>query len=66
MKVIGKVEKQALYILVDSGSTHKFLNIVVALKLKCKLTTIKLLTVQAINGEKMICKSVCKGLKWKM
>jgi hypothetical protein len=66
MKVIGKVEKEFLYILVDSGSTHKFLNIVVALKLKCKLTTIKLFTVQATNEEKMICKSVCKGLKWKM
>lgn len=22
--------------------------------------------VQAANGEKMMCKSVCKGLKWKM
>jgi len=65
-EITRKVEKQALYILVDLGSTHNFLNIVVALKLKFKLTTIKPMIVQSVNGEKMFCKSICKGLRWKM
>jgi hypothetical protein len=33
MKVTGKIERQALYILIDSRSIHNFLNTSIALKL---------------------------------
>jgi hypothetical protein len=66
MKVTGKTGKQTLHILVDSGSTHNFLNSSVAQKLQSELTTITPITVQAANGGKMSCESVCKGLKWKI
>ena len=66
MKVTGKTEKQTLHILVDSGSTHNFLTSSIASKLQSDLTSITPITVQAANGGKMSCESVCKGLKWKM
>jgi hypothetical protein len=66
MKVNGKMEKTTVCILIDSGSTHNFLNSAVVRKLQYHLTPIKPMTVQAANGDKMVCKSMCKGLKWKM
>jgi len=63
MKVTGRTGKQTLHVLVDSRSTHNFLNSSIALKLQSELTTITPITVQAANGGKMSCESVCKGLK---
>jgi hypothetical protein len=66
MKVNGKMDKTTVCILIDSGSTHNFLNMVVVRKLQYQLTPIKPMIVQAANGDKMVCKSMCKGLRWKM
>jgi predicted aspartyl protease len=62
MKVNGKMDKTTMCILIDSGSTHNFLNTVVVRKLQYQLTPIKPMTVQAANGDKMVFKSMCKGL----
>jgi hypothetical protein len=66
LKVNGKIDKTTVCILIDSSSTHNFLNTTVANKLQYQLTTIKPMIVQAANGEKMVCQSMCKGLRWKM
>ena len=42
MKVTGRTGKQTLHILVDSGSTHNFLNSSIASRLQSELTTIML------------------------
>jgi hypothetical protein len=60
MKVNGKIDKTTVCILIDSGSTHNFLNTTLALKLQFQLTAIKPMIVQAANGEKMVCKSMCR------
>ena len=66
MKVNGKMDKTTVCILIDSGSTHNFLNTTVVSKLQYQLTPITPMTVQAANGDKMVCKFMCKGLRWKM
>nr|TKS08041.1 hypothetical protein D5086_0000106910 [Populus alba] len=66
MKVNGKMVKTNVCILIDSGSTHNFLNTTIVNKLQFQLTPIKPMTVQAANGDKMVCKFMCKGLRWKM
>jgi hypothetical protein len=66
MKVTGRLDRTTVSILIDSGSIHNFLNYEVALKLQLQLAGIKPMTVQTANGEKMVCKSLCKGLKWKI
>jgi hypothetical protein len=66
MKVSSRLDRTTVSILIDSGSTHNFLNAEMALKLQLKLITIKPMMVQAANGDRMICKSLCKNLNWKM
>ncbi|XP_073265974.1 uncharacterized protein [Populus alba] len=53
MKVNGKMDKTTMCILIDSGSTHNFLNTTIVNKLQFQLTPIKPMTVQAANGDKM-------------
>lgn len=52
LKVTGRVDKLPIFIMIDSGSTHNFLNTWVANKLQCALTPINPVTVKAINGGK--------------
>jgi hypothetical protein len=66
MKVNGKIDKTIVCILIDSSSTLNFLNTTLALKLQFQLTAIKPMIVQAANEEKMVCKSIYRGLRWKM
>jgi hypothetical protein len=66
LRVTSRVEKQQLFILVDSGSTHNFINNQVADMLCCKLTSIKALIVQVVDGETMTCISVCNNFQWSM
>jgi hypothetical protein len=60
------VEKQPLFILVDSGSTHNFISNQVAERLHCRLTSIKALIVQVADEGLMTCSSVCKNFQWSM
>jgi hypothetical protein len=66
LKVTGQVAKLPIFILIDSSSTHNFMNTWVANKLQCELTPINLVTVKAANGGKMLCSSICKNFRWKM
>ena len=66
LRVTSKVEKSPLFIMIDSGSTHNFINTQVAKKLSCTLTPIRPLTVEAANGGQMTCTHVCKNFLWKM
>jgi hypothetical protein len=66
LKVTGRVAKLPIFILIDSGSTHNFMNTWVANKLQCVLTPINPVTVKAANGGKMLCSSICKNFRWKM
>jgi len=45
LRITGRVGKQPLFILVDSGSIHNFISNQVADMLGCKLTSIKDLTI---------------------
>ena len=64
MRVIGKYGKRKLYIPVDPGSTHKFLDIKVAHELGCKLDASNPMSVAAANGNNMITKYKCNNFTW--
>jgi hypothetical protein len=66
LRVTGKVDKSPLFIMIDSGSTHNFINTQVAKRLSCTLTSIRPLAVEAANGGQMTCTHVCKNFLWKM
>ena len=58
------VRKKPLYILIDFGSTHNFLDINMAKKLGCKVEKIRPMRVDVANESSLACVGVCKGLFW--
>ncbi|XP_042013895.1 uncharacterized protein LOC121762165 [Salvia splendens] len=66
MRVTGRMGKKALHILIDSGSTHNFLDLQVARKLGLVLTSVTPVFVDVADGNRLECKSMCKGLKWSL
>ena len=51
-------------VLINSGSTHSFLNEATAHKLKCKMTHTTPLSMTVANGHKMYSHCKCVDFKW--
>ena len=66
IKVEGKVKEGNLLILIDSGSTHSFLDKGTTKKLKCPLTGTQPLSVTVVNGSKVLSSSACPRFCWEM
>ncbi|GAB4836211.1 hypothetical protein Ancab_039524 [Ancistrocladus abbreviatus] len=67
MRVTGQVNGKTLHILIDSGSTHNFLDIKAAKRLGCKIERVnKPLPVTVADGNAIHSTSVCKQFKWKL
>ncbi|OMP03526.1 Retrotransposon gag protein [Corchorus olitorius] len=66
MRVMGRVKNQNVLILIDTGSTHNFLDSTMSKRLSCTLLPIKGVPVTVANGEDMTCKELCKALKWEV
>ena len=64
MRVTSRVGSEILHILVNSGSTHNFLDATTAKKLRCELQKIPPLTVAVADGAKLQCQWMCKGFRW--
>ncbi|XP_074327832.1 uncharacterized protein LOC141665749 [Apium graveolens] len=62
----GIMTKQALHILIDSGSTHNFLNIHLASSLGCKIEKIQDQQVTVADGNHLVCQHVVKNFCWKL
>lgn len=55
-----------MHILVDSGSTHNFLDLNFVKKLGCKLEEVTAQAVTVADGNHIVCKHVCKDFEWVM
>ena len=66
MRVVGKVKTTPLHILIDSESTHNFLNLATAKRLHCKLKKMPPLQVVVANGQQLVCTSVCHNFAWSL
>ncbi|XP_058740833.1 uncharacterized protein LOC131613154 [Vicia villosa] len=66
MRVTGLHDKRLLHILLDSGSTHNFLDLEVAKSLGCKLEVISPLTVTGGGRHQLQAAFICRSLKWKL
>ena len=64
MRVTIYVLNKPLHILIDSGSTHNFLDLNMAKKLGCKMEKIGPLRVDVTNGSSLACVSVSKVFSW--
>ena len=66
MRVKGSVGRRDLCILIDSGSTHNFIDARIIDKLWCVMEAIKELKVLAANGNQLRCQEICRGFSWEM
>ncbi|XP_052201138.1 uncharacterized protein LOC127807380 [Diospyros lotus] len=66
IQVKGQVGKKRLAVLIDSGSTHSFLNKAIAVDLNCKMTETVPLSVTVANGNKMYSHHKCYNFNWVM
>ncbi|XP_020105551.1 uncharacterized protein LOC109722075 [Ananas comosus] len=66
MRLCGTVKNRRIHILIDSGSTHNFLDAAVAAKLGCCAENIPAVNVTVADGNKLISSSTCRAFKWKM
>ena len=66
MRVSGSVQGQQIHILIDSGSTHNFINAFTAEKLGCKMSANPAITVTVANGDRIQCDKIRVGMTWKI
>ena len=66
IKVEGKVNDDDLLILIDSGSTHTFMDEGSTRRLRCPLKETQPLSVIVANGNRVISESVYPGFNWEM
>lgn len=59
-------DKKLLQILLDSGSTHNFLDLEVAKKLGCKLEKVSSLPMTAGGGTTLEAPYICRGFTWQL
>ena len=66
IKVEGKMGKRRIMVLIDSGSTHSFLNEAIATELGCILVETAPLSITVANGSNMYNNYKSVGFKWLM
>ena len=64
MRVRGMCNGVVLQILIDSGSTHNFLDINIAKQLGCKIQGIPPQAVSVADGNHLACQSMSKDFQW--
>ena len=66
MNVSGHIRGQKVHILIDSGSTHNFINIDTVERLEYDVLIIALIALVVPNRNIIHCNKGFAGLKWKM
>ena len=58
------VGRKRICILIDSGSTHNFLDVKMVARLGCIMEDILELRVMAANVNELVCRETCKEFSW--
>ncbi|KAL2905959.1 Transposon Ty3-I Gag-Pol polyprotein [Bienertia sinuspersici] len=66
MRVNGVCNGKTLHILIDSGSTHNFLDLSLAKTIGLDLETINPQAITVADGNHLACQNVCRNFTWKM
>ncbi|XP_023920704.1 uncharacterized protein LOC112032172 [Quercus suber] len=62
MRIMGRINQKSFVILVDSGSTHNFIDAVLVSQLHIQIDTSQILEVKVANGEVIKTLGVCKAV----
>ena len=52
--------------LIDSGSTHNFMDVRLAQRMGCKMEPVKLQSVSVADGSELRCDYICKKFNWRL
>ncbi|KAK8918580.1 hypothetical protein KSP39_PZI021790 [Platanthera zijinensis] len=66
MRVIASYQGKPISILIDSGSTHNFIDVNAASRLQCKLTPIPMFNVAIANGRTIASAHKVEEFQWRM
>nr|GEW80832.1 Ty3/gypsy retrotransposon protein [Tanacetum cinerariifolium] len=66
MRIRGAMGNRQLHILVDSGSTHNFIDVKLAHKLQFSVKDIPSLNVGVAGGKQLQCNQMCLDFQWTM
>jgi hypothetical protein len=66
LKIIGYIKKQKIIVLVDSGSTHNFIDKILAKHLNCFVYLVENFQVLVANGGSIDCGGKCHNIKLSM
>jgi len=66
MRVTGRIKNTRLHILIDSRSTHNFLDLATAKRLHCDIRKIPPLQVVVANGQQLQCTAMCRNFAWSL
>ncbi|GJV46329.1 putative nucleotidyltransferase, ribonuclease H [Tanacetum coccineum] len=66
MRIKGAMGNRQLHILVDSGSTHNFIDVKLKRKLQCTVKDIPSLNVSVAGGKQLQCNQICHDFQWTM
>ncbi|CAO2822505.1 unnamed protein product [Amaranthus hypochondriacus] len=66
MRVIGMAGDTKIHILIDSGSTHNFLDIAIAKKVRCTSQEIEPQVITVADGNHITCQHKCTRFQWSM
>lgn len=66
IKITGSAEKEPITVLIDSGSTHSFVDPEIAKRVGCTIEKIHSLMVTIAGGSRIECYSKCPNFEWYM
>nr|GEY20097.1 hypothetical protein [Tanacetum cinerariifolium] len=66
LRVIGMVGKTQIHILIDTGSTHNFIDTKVAKKVGCLVQNTCPLQVSVAGGKPLVSNNICPDFVWKL
>ncbi|XP_077242438.1 uncharacterized protein LOC143882945 [Tasmannia lanceolata] len=66
MRIRGYIKRRPVVILIDSGSTHNFLDPRVAKRTGCMVQPTQSLKVNVANGHQLMCNGICPNFHWVM
>ncbi|XP_026417263.1 uncharacterized protein LOC113312740 [Papaver somniferum] len=66
IRISGHLHQQAIMVLIDTGSTHSFIDFHLADKLNVHISPTAPMLVTVSNGDSTISKGMCRSLHWEM
>ncbi|XP_022041421.1 uncharacterized protein LOC110944001 [Helianthus annuus] len=66
MRIVGTIGTSQIQILIDSGSTHNFLDSKLASKLQRFTKGVPVMKVRVANGKNLDCSQLCQDFQWPM